>query len=109
MSDLEMQTAEWQVTVQRPQVPGDRGYVQIDDVSGGENHWSKGPAQLRAEGYHVPDFSRLPTGRYTWAEAQSKVQRLTAESKVQSLKSKVFPVHSSAEHSPALVLQEVAA
>jgi len=59
----------WRVTVQRPQCPGDPGYVQVDDVSGGENRWSRGPETLRAEGYDVPDFSALPTGTYTWAEA----------------------------------------
>ncbi len=58
----------WQVTVQRPQVPGDAGYVQVDDFSEG-NRWSKGPAELRAEGYTVPDFSLLPTGRYSWEQA----------------------------------------
>jgi hypothetical protein len=60
---------DWQVTVQHPQAPGDAGYVQVDDVTGGQNRWSKGPAKLRAEGFSVPDFSLLPTGRYTWAQA----------------------------------------
>lgn len=63
----------WRVTVQGPQVPGDKGYVQIDDISGGVNRWSKGPDLLRREGYDVPNFLVLPTGHYTWAQAVAKL------------------------------------
>jgi len=70
----------WQVTVQAPQahesgrtIPG---YVQIDDVSGGQNRWSKGPETLRNEGYNVPDLSELPSGKYTMKEAQDAVSKL---------------------------------
>lgn len=61
--------SEWQVTVQKPQVPGGRGYIQIDDISGGENRWSKSPETLAKEGYEVPDFSALPQGKYTVKQA----------------------------------------
>lgn len=64
----------WQVTVQREQpLPDGRlvpGYVQVDDLTGGVNRWSKSPAQLRAEGHDVPDFSRLPQGRYEFETAR---------------------------------------
>lgn len=79
---------KWQVTVQQPErfpfgasggptgewvVPG---YVQIDDVSPG-NPWSKSPDSLRVFGYAVPRFDRLPTGRYSWAEACRMLERET--------------------------------
>jgi hypothetical protein len=71
-------TENWQVSVQAPQqhpsgqtVPG---YVQIDDLTGGQNRWSKSPETLRKEGVEVPDFSKLPQGKYSYAEAVKKVQ-----------------------------------
>jgi hypothetical protein len=36
----------------------------VDDISGGQNNWSKSPETLRREGYAVSDYSNLPTGRY---------------------------------------------
>ena len=64
---------EWQVTVQAPQplAPGKEvpGYVQIDDVAGGQNNWSKSPATLKEEGVDVPDFSKLPQGKYSYEQA----------------------------------------
>lgn len=64
----------WQVTVQAPtdlgegkQVPG---YVQFDDVTGGENKWSLGAEKLKQAGYNVEDFSKLPQGKYTYKQAQ---------------------------------------
>lgn len=65
---------DWRVTVQAPQ-PLDEtttvpGYVQIDEVIGTDNKWSKGPDKLRAQGYEIPDFSKLPSGKYTFAQAQ---------------------------------------
>jgi hypothetical protein len=78
-----MQTKNnWQVTIQAAQVlthpDGSSmsvpGYVQIDDISGGQNVWSKGPATLRAEGIEVPDFSSLPSGRYLWPVAVKLIE-----------------------------------
>lgn len=55
----------WLVTVQAPQEGGRiPGYVQIDDVTGGENRWSKGPETLRAEGFDIPNFAGFPSGQY---------------------------------------------
>jgi hypothetical protein len=65
----------WQVTVNKPQVPGDVGFIQIDDVSGGQNKWSSNPEKLKAQGFDVPDFSKLPQGKYTLAEAQKLLQK----------------------------------
>jgi hypothetical protein len=62
----------WRVTVQRPQVPGDPGYVQVDDITGSQNKWSKNPEKLQAEGYDIPgskEFMKLDQGRYTLEEA----------------------------------------
>lgn len=68
-----MPDPNWQVTVQSPiqldaknRMPG---YTQIDDISGGQNHWSKGPQTLARQGYNIPDFSKLPQGRYPLGEA----------------------------------------
>lgn len=72
---------KWQVVVQSPQTYGDKtisGYVQIDDVTGSKNHWSLGPDGLREQGVEVPDFSKLPQGKYDWEEAV-KMLRETAE------------------------------
>lgn len=61
---------DWLVTVQASQEGGQiPGYVQIDDVTGGDNRWSKGPATLRAEGVDIPDFSVLPSGQYQFDQA----------------------------------------
>lgn len=61
---------EWQVSVQSEQggIPG-TGYVQIDDISNGQNNWSKSPQTLAKEGVQVPDFSKLPQGKYTYKDA----------------------------------------
>lgn len=58
---------DWRVSIHRePSIPNFPGYVQIDDISGGVNKWSKSPQTLRAEGYDVPDslFEKVSTGRY---------------------------------------------
>ncbi len=69
----EAQKKDWQVTVQSPVElsPGQKmpGYIQIDDIAGGKNNWSKNPEALRQEGHDVPDFSKLPQGKYTYSEA----------------------------------------
>lgn len=61
---------EWRVAVQATQgdVPG---YVQIIDPTGSEQDQSPTVETLRAAGVAVPDFSKLPTGSYTWAEASA--------------------------------------
>jgi ribosomal protein S7 len=51
------------------------GYVQIDEVKDGKNTWSKGPESLKAEGYNVPDYSKLPQGKYTVNEANEMLKR----------------------------------
>ncbi len=70
----------WQVTVQSEQDAGGGnkvpGYVQIDDVSGGKNNWSKSPETLAKEGVTVHDFSKLPQGKYTYADAVSKLSEM---------------------------------
>ena len=75
---LNVPDPNWQVTVQRPHWFDGRlvapGYVQIDDVTGNENRWSKGANLLRLEGYNVPDFSELPSGRYSWSEAVKRLK-----------------------------------
>lgn len=68
----------WQVTVQAPQahekgtVPG---YVQIDEVQGNQNTWSRSPDTLAKEGVNVPDFSKLPQGKYSYDEAVKLASR----------------------------------
>lgn len=67
-----MPDPNWQVTRQNPEtfvhpsagtqtVPG---YTQIDDVTGGVNRWSSNPPTLARKGYRMPDFSKLPNGRF---------------------------------------------
>jgi hypothetical protein len=58
------------------------GYVQIDDLTGGQNVWSKGPEGLRKEGYDVPDFSKLPQGQYTYEQAVKKLAELPKQAEV---------------------------
>lgn len=65
------------VTVQQPEVMPDGQKVgitaiQIDvpqSATAGDT-LSKGPDALRAEGFNVPDFSFLPQGKYTLADAK---------------------------------------
>lgn len=62
----------WQVARQNPEsfihpTAGPQtmpGYTQIDDVTGGVNRWSSNPETLARKGYRLPDFSKLPTGRF---------------------------------------------
>jgi len=64
----------FEVSVQAPagEVPG---YVQIvDRAAPGENVKSPTVESLKAAGVDVPDFSKLPTGKYTWAEAVEKTK-----------------------------------
>ena len=46
------------------------GYVRIDDISGGQNNWSRSPETLKTQGYRLPDYSKLPPGKYTAAQAE---------------------------------------
>ena len=77
---------DWSVTVQGAQgeVPG---YVQIDDRPasqrgtetgqlGAESRKPPTMESLKAAGHEVPDFSKLPTGKYTWAEAVAKAREI---------------------------------
>jgi len=79
---------DWQVTVQESQTMPDGktvvpGYVQIDDVSGGQNKWSKNPQTLRQEGFAVPTgIEKLPSGKYSMAD----VQRMTAREQPAALR-----------------------
>lgn len=68
----------WRVAVKAPEgdVPG---FVQIVDPKGTEAGGSKTPEQLRQLGYNVPDFSKLPQGRYTFEEAQRMAKPNPAE------------------------------
>lgn len=66
----------WRVTVQAPQPMGDQtvpGFVQVDSIKDGKNEWSAGPEKLKAQGIDIPDFSKLPQGTYTYAEAVKKL------------------------------------
>jgi len=72
-SEVTTPKPDWQVTVQSPIKVGENtapGFVQFDDVTGGENKWSKSAATLAKEGVQVPDFSQLPQGKYTFEQAQ---------------------------------------
>lgn len=56
------------VTVQHPSgVPGDKGYVQVDEFRSGKNIRSSNPETLRNEGLDIPtteELMKLPMGRY---------------------------------------------
>lgn len=72
-----MPNPNWQVTNQLPQkfvsgagkVETMPGYTQIDDVTGGRNLWSKGPKLLAREGFRLPDFAKMPEGRFGLGQA----------------------------------------
>lgn len=71
---------DWQVTVQSPQLMPDKvtqspGYVQIDEITNGQNVWSSDPQRLRAQGYDIPDFSKLPQGKYTLDQAKKLLEK----------------------------------
>jgi hypothetical protein len=72
--------ADWRVTVQQPdpQVLGSRGYVQLDQLTNGQNVRSASRETLAKEGIQTPDFSGLPQGQYPMAEA---MRMLTAKKK----------------------------
>jgi hypothetical protein len=64
---------DWKVVVQQPQVEGGKPFVQIVDPRQPENARSPTVETLRKIGHDVPDFTKLPTGSYSWKEAVSKV------------------------------------
>lgn len=63
------------------------GYVQIDEITGGQNVWSKSRETLAKEGVEVPDFSQLPSGKYSYSEAES----LLRAQKIQLTREEVLP------------------
>jgi|KBSSwiStaDraftv2_1062776.scaffolds.fasta_scaffold00022_58 hypothetical protein len=53
----------WELAVWGPDLPG---YAQVDMVDAeGVNHGSTDFKKLAAQGYDIPDISRLPSGKYT--------------------------------------------
>jgi len=70
----------WQVSVQSPQLHPETKetvprYVQIDDLTGGENRWSKSPETLKAEGFTLPEgIETLPQGKYKMSEVMEKLK-----------------------------------
>lgn len=66
---------DWKVVVQAPvgEVPG---YVQIIDPTQPEASKSPTVESIRAAGHEAPDFSKLPSGSYTWQEALDKSAEL---------------------------------
>ena len=76
--------ADWQVSVQAPiDLGGGKvapGNVQLVDPSDaghtgtGGNKVVATVASVRAAGHNVPDFSQLPQGKYTYAEALKKLK-----------------------------------
>lgn len=69
-----MPNPNWQVAVQAPTPLPDKGvtvpgYTQIDDITGNMNRWSLGPKTLARQGFKIPDFSKLPQGRYNLGQA----------------------------------------
>ena len=89
---------DWQVTVQADQgeVPG---YVQIVDPKATESSKSPTMESLRGYGHEVPDFSKLPTGKYTWDEAVKKV----AELEKQPPAKEVTPVETKKEETQGIL------
>jgi hypothetical protein len=59
---------DWQVSVQSPK-EGVPGYVQIVDPRQTETDKSPTVESLRAAGHDIPDFSKLPQGKYAYADA----------------------------------------
>lgn len=68
---------DWQVSVQASsgEIPGN---VQIVDPRATEASVSPTVQSLREAGFHVPDFSKLPQGKYTYGEAVQKATQLEA-------------------------------
>ena len=64
---------DWKVVVQagEGEVPG---YVQIIDPRQTEQSKSPTVESLKAAGHDVPDFSKLPSGSYTYEEAVAKAK-----------------------------------
>lgn len=64
---------DWQVTVKPPERLGPDyevpGFTQFDFIAEGKPGRSAVAQTLEKEGFTVPDFSKLPGGRYTWDEA----------------------------------------
>lgn len=74
--------ADYRYTVQRPMDLGNGsmipGYIQIDEIAGGQNTRSSNLETLRQQGIKLPDVpDHLPTGQYSLDEIQ-KAARETA-------------------------------
>lgn len=71
----------WRVVVQGPEGES-KGYFQIvDPKATSEAVQSPTAESLKAAGVDVPDFSKLPQGTYTYAEAVAKLAEQKPESK----------------------------
>lgn len=67
---------QWQYTVQRPMVPGGKGFIQVDAIKDGANIVSSNLEDLAALGAQmpaVPDW--VPQGQYSLPEIQNFIQQ----------------------------------
>jgi len=67
------------VTVQKDASLPEANFVQIDDVSKGDNHFSSNPEDMIKYGYKLPtsaEFLTLPAGRYKLSKAVKVLKRL---------------------------------
>jgi hypothetical protein len=66
----------FRVTVQHPQVPGDKGYVQVDEFNAnGENVRSTNPETLQKEGMNIPstqELMKFKQGQYPLEDVAGK-------------------------------------
>jgi hypothetical protein len=68
---------EWQVVVQQGEIPGQKTYVQYDRLLKDGKTSAEGFGTLKDNGITgtMPDFSKLPTGRYTFNEAVKLLEK----------------------------------
>ncbi len=76
---------DWQYTVQKPLVPGGKGFVQIDAIANGQNLTSSNLADLNAAGANLPEVPDwIPQGQYTKGELENMIAKGEPEVKAMS-------------------------
>jgi hypothetical protein len=67
---------DWQYTVQRPMVPGGKGFIQVDAIAGGENLTSSNLADLNKAGAKLPEVPDwVPQGQYMKKELEEIIAK----------------------------------
>jgi hypothetical protein len=67
------------VTIQKDESFPQFNYVQIDDISSGQNHFSSNPEHMNKMGYEMPtseELFKFPRGRYKLSDVKKRLGKV---------------------------------